>query len=148
MVYAIHQCESAIGMYTCVSSLFNSSPTSLPTHPSRSSTALHQLWVPCIIHQTSTGYLFTYGNVYVSMLFSQIIPPFPFPIESKSLFFMCVSPLLPCKSFHQYHLSRFHVYVFIYNICLSLSDLLHSMIGSRFIHLIRTDSKVFLFIGE
>ena len=29
------------------------------------------------------------------MLFSQIIPPSPFP-ESKSLFFTSVSPLLPC----------------------------------------------------
>ena len=37
----------------------------------------------------------------------------------------------------------------IYAICLSLSDLLHSVIiGSRFIHLIRTDSNAFLFIDE
>ena len=37
----------------------------------------------------------------------------------------------------------------IYDICLSLSDLLHSVIiGYRFIHLIRTDSNAFLFIDE
>ena len=30
----------------------------------------------------------------------------------------------------------------------SLSDLLHSIIGFRFIHLIRTDSSVFLFMAE
>ena len=29
---------------------------------------------------------FTYGNIYVSMLFSHIIPPLPSPTESKSLF--------------------------------------------------------------
>ena len=34
---------------------------------------------------------FTYGNIYVSMLFSQIIPPLPSPSESKSLFFTSLS---------------------------------------------------------
>ena len=38
----------------------------------------------------------TYGNVHVSMLFSQIIPPLPSPTESKSLFFTSMSSLLPC----------------------------------------------------
>ena len=37
---------------------------------------------------------FTYGNIHVSMLFSQIIPPLPSPTESKSLFFTSVSLLL------------------------------------------------------
>ena len=39
---------------------------------------------------------FTYSNVCVSMLFSQIFPHSPSPTESKSLFFTSVSPLLPC----------------------------------------------------
>ena len=38
---------------------------------------------------------FLYGNVYVSVLLSQIIPPSSSPAESKSLFFTSVSPLLP-----------------------------------------------------
>ena len=42
----------------------------------------------------------------------------------------------------------FDTYALIYSICLSLSDLLHFVIGSRFIHLIRTDSNVFLFMAE
>ena len=43
---------------------------------------------------------FTYGNMHVSMLFSQVIPPSPSPTESKSLFFICVSVIfsLPSKS--------------------------------------------------
>ena len=34
---------------------------------------------------------FTYGNIYVSMLFSQIIPHSPSPTEPKSLFFISIS---------------------------------------------------------
>ena len=34
---------------------------------------------------------FIYGNIHVSMLFSQIIPTLPSPTESKSLFFTSVS---------------------------------------------------------
>ena len=45
--------------------------------------------------------------------------------NSKSLFSMSASPLLPCKQVHQYHPFRFHMCVLIYDICLSLSDLLH-----------------------
>ena len=38
---------------------------------------------------------FTYDNIHVSTLFSQIIPPLPSPTESKRLFFTSVSLLLP-----------------------------------------------------
>ena len=48
----------------------------------------------------------------------------PSPTVSTSLFFLSGTPLLPCK---WYHLSRFHIYVLIYDICFSLSDLLHSV---------------------
>ena len=32
-----------------------------------------------------------------------------------------------CKPVHLYHFSRFHIYALIYDICFSLSDLLHSV---------------------
>ena len=47
---------------------------------------------PCI--ELTLAICSTYGDVYVLMLFSQIIPPSPSPTESKSLFCMSVSPLL------------------------------------------------------
>ena len=57
---------------------------------------VHRLWVPCFMHQTWTGQLFHDGNIHVSMLVSQIIPPLPSPKESKSLFFISVSLLPSC----------------------------------------------------
>ena len=65
---------------------------------------------------------FTYGNIHVSMLFSQIIPPSPSPTESKSLFFTSVSLLLSCIQSHCYHLSKFHIYALICCIAVFLSD--------------------------
>ena len=40
---------------------------------------------------------------------------------------MSVSPLPPCPQDHWYYLSRFHIYVLMYDICLSLSVLLQSV---------------------
>ena len=57
-------------------------------------------------------------------LLSQSVQSSPSPAVSTSLFSMSVSLLL-YKEVHQYHLSRFHIYTFIYNVCFSLSDLLH-----------------------
>jgi len=68
---------------------------------------------------------FTYGSIYVSMLFSQIIPPSPSPTESKSLFFTSVSHLLSCVQGRHYRLSKFHIYLLTYRIGVFLSDLLH-----------------------
>ena len=74
--------------YTWVPSILNAPPPSLLT-PS--------LWVvtegfgySASFIKLGLGIYFTYGNIHVSMLFSQIIPPSPSPIQSKSLFFMSI----------------------------------------------------------
>ena len=83
--FAIH--ESAMGVH--VFPILN-----LPPHPipqgHLSAPALSTL--SCI--KPGLVIYFTYGNIHVSMLFSQIVPPSPSPTESKSLFFTSVSLLL------------------------------------------------------
>ena len=75
---------------------------------------------------------FIHISVYMLIPISQFITPPPptatFPrLVSIRLFFTSLSLFLPCKLVHLYYFSRFHIYVSIYNICFSLSDLLHSV---------------------
>ena len=93
MVSAIHQYESAVGKHVSPPS-WTLLPRPSRTYPSRFSQSTGFGCPSPYIKLTLVIY-FTYGNVYVSMLFSQIIPPSPSPTESKSLFFTSVSPLLP-----------------------------------------------------
>ena len=112
--------KSATGVH--VSPIPNPPPTSLLI-PSLWVVPVHQLL--CI--KLGLVICFTYSNIHVSILFSQIIPPSPSPTESKSPFFMSVSLLLSCIQGHWYHLSKFHIYVLVYCIGVVLSDLLHSV---------------------
>ena len=69
----------------------NSPPT--PSDPSRLSQRAPNL---SFLHHTANFHQlsdFTYGNVYVSILVSQSIPPFLSPTVSASLFSISVSPL-------------------------------------------------------
>ena len=77
---------------------------------------------------------FIHISVYMSIPITQFItPPYPTPhgfppLVSIRLFSTSVSQLLPCKQVHLlYHFSRFHIHALIYDICFSLSDLLHSV---------------------
>ena len=93
--FATHWHESATGVH--VSPIPNPPPTSLP---------IPYLWVSlctsfgCPVSCIKLGSViyFTYGNIHVSMLFSQIIPPPPSPTESKSLFFISESLLLSANT--------------------------------------------------
>ena len=76
---------------------------------------------------------FIHISVYMSIPIAQFSTPpspphcsFP-PLVSIRLFSTSVSQRLPCKPVHLYHFSRFHVHALIYDICFSLSDLLHSV---------------------
>ena len=68
-------------------------PRPSPSHPSGSSqwTSPEHL-VSCI--KPGLAICFTYDNIHISMWFSQIIPPSPFPTESKRLFYISMSLFL------------------------------------------------------
>ena len=117
-VFVIHQHESAIGIRVsphpepCSHLPPYPIPRGCPRVPALG--ALRHAWnLTLVIY-------FTYGDVHVSVLFSQIIPPSP-PTESQSLCFMSVSPLLPCMYSRWYCLSKFHIYALIYSISLFLT---------------------------
>ena len=123
-------------------------PPRSPSHPSGLSQCTgFECPVSCI--ELGLVIYFTYSNIHVSMLFSQIIPPSPSPTESKNLFFISVSLFLSPVWGHHYLLSKVHIYALRYCIGVFLSDLLqYSILGSSFIHLIRTVSNVFFVIAE
>ena len=102
--------------------------------------------VSCI--QPGLVICFILDSILVSMLFSQNIPPSPSATESQSLFCTSVSLFLFCTLGYRYHLFKFHIYVLVYCIGLYLSGLLHSITGSSFIPLIRTDSNEFFLMAE
>ena len=77
------------------------------------------------------------------MLFS-----LPSPTESKRLCNVFVSLLLSCIQGYHYHLSKFHIYALVYCIGVFLWLTSLCIIGSSFIHLVRTDSNAFFLIAE
>ena len=141
--FAMHWHEST--MVVQVFPILNPPPTSFPI-PSLQVIPAHQHPVSCI--KPGLAIHFTYDNLHVSMPFFHIIPPSPSPAESKRLFYTSVSLFLPHIQGYCYHLSKFHIYVLVYCICVYLSGLLHCIIGSSFIHLIRTDSNAFFLVAE
>ena len=76
---------------------------------------------------------FIHISVYMSIPISQFItpPPLPPPLSPLGVhtfvLYICVSISALQTSSSVYHFPRFHVSALIYNICFSLSDLLHSI---------------------
>ena len=96
LIYSRNQyCKAIIlffknSFYTYFSPSWTSLPHPFPSHPSGSSQCINpEDLVSCI--KSGLVISFTYDNIHVSMLFSQIIPPLPSPKESKSLLYICVS---------------------------------------------------------
>ena len=113
-----------------------SSQCTSPKHP-----------VSCIEPGLAT--CFIYDIIHVSMPFSQIFAPSLSPTESKRLFYTSVSLLLSHIKGYRYHLSKFHIYALVYCYwCFSFWLTSLCIIGSSFIHLIRTDSNVFFLMAE
>ena len=102
--------------------ILNCPPTSLPI-PSLRVIPVHQPEHPVSCIKPGLAIYFTYGNLHISMLFSQIIPPSPSPTKSKNLFFTSVSLLLSRIEGHRY-LSKFHQFSFssIAQSCLTLCN--------------------------
>ena len=120
--FVIHQHESATGVH--VFPILNPPPS--PYHPSVSSQCTSpEHPVSCI--EPGLAIRFTYDILHISMPFSHIIPPSPFPTESKRLFSTSVSLLLSHIHGCCYLLSKFHIYALVYYIGVFLSGLLHSV---------------------
>ena len=133
-------------VYMCSPSWISLSRPS-PSYPSGSAQCTSPKHpVSCI--EPGLTICFIYDNIHISMLFSQTIPPSPSSTESKRLFYTSVSLLLSRIQGYRYHLSKFSIYALVYCIGVFLSGLLHSVIGSSFIHLIRTYSNVLFSMDE
>ena len=133
---ATQQCESVISIYL-------SPPSWISPHPIRG-VREHRIKLPVWYSNFPLAIFLTYGNVYISMLLSQFVPPSPSPVMSK------VCSL--CLHLYSYPINRLIItnfldstHVLIYSIC--FFDVL-CITGSRFIHLTRTDTNAFLFVAE
>ena len=132
MVFPIHRHESAKGVQV--------SPH--PEPPSQLSQCT-RFECPASCTELALVFCFTYGNICVSMLFSQIIPLSPSPTESKvcclhlfSFAVLHIGSSLPSIPYICINILYWCFFLWLTSLCI---------IGSSFIHLITMDSNVFFF---
>ena len=82
-------------MHTYIPALLNLPPPLC--HSIHLSYLAHQAELPVLYSYFPLAIYFIYGSVYMSMLFSQLILPFPSPSVSASPSSMPGSLFLPCK---------------------------------------------------
>ena len=144
-------------VYMCSPS-WPSLPPPSSSHPSGlSQCTIFECPVSCI--KPGLAIYFTYDNIHVSMLFSQIIPPLHSPTESKSLFFASVSLLMSHRHLRDIDMPCcLMVIITIFLNSIYMVNILYwlfsfwlislCIIGSSFIHLIRTDSNASFLMAE
>ena len=88
VVFAIHWHESAMGVHVFPNP--NPTPTTLPI-PSLWVVPVHRFECPVSCIKLGLFIYFTYSNIHVSMLFSQIITPLHSPRVQRSVLYICVS---------------------------------------------------------
>ena len=126
--------------------ILNPPPTSLPFHPSGSSQCTSpehpvSFIVPgLVIH-------FTYDNIHAIMYFNAILPnPLPQSLKDYSIH-LCLFCCLAYRVIITIFLIPYICIIILYW-CFSFQLTSLCIIGSSFIHLIRTDSNVFFLIAE
>ena len=103
-------------------------PSHLPPHPIPLGHPSAPAPRTCLMHPTWTGDLFhTWWYICFDAILSQITPPLPSPIKSKSLFYTSVSLFLSCIWGYHYYLSKCHIYALEHCIGVYLPGLLHSV---------------------
>ena len=120
----------------------------LPPHP----IAVGHPSAPALItlyHASNLDWRFVSHMIFYMFQCHSPISSHPRPLpSSKRLFNTSVSLLLSCIRGYCYLLPKFHIYVLVYCIDVFLWLTSLCIIGSSFIHLIRTASNVFFLMAE
>lgn len=112
-------------MHTYIPALLNLPPP--PCHSIHLSYLAHQAELPVLYSYFPLAIYFTYGSVYMSVLFSQFILPFP-SHTCPQVHPLCLDLYsCPANRFISIIFSKFNIYALIYDTCFSLSDLLYSV---------------------
>jgi len=128
---ATHQHESAIGIHTSPSL---EPPSHFPAPLQLTPLGCHRAPDLVSLHHSANSHWLCILHMVMHMFLKSSHPLRPLLCPK---FCSCLCLLsCPAKLLHQYHLSRFHIYALLYNICFSLSDLTSlCIIGSRLIHI-------------
>ena len=130
--------------YTRVTSILNCPRTTHHTLCLQVFTEYH-LWEPCFIHQNCTGYLF---YIWPCICFNAILSNHPTLAFSQSpkccSILLCLFCCLTYRVIVTIFLNSIYMCWYMYR-CFSFQLTSLCIIGSSFMHLLRTDSNAFLF---
>ena len=144
--FAIHWHESTTDVHEFP--ILNSPPTSLPIS-SLWVIPVHQPQASCILHRTKTGYSFL---TWYYTCFNAILPNHPTLALShrvqKTVLYICVSFAVSHTGLSLPSFWIPYICVSILYWCFSFWITSLCIIGSSFIHLIRTDSNVLFLMAE